>query len=355
MDPIGSVVNVRVLLLSSSILACAKSDRAGSIELTPRVLIAGVGDSVDLSLTQAAVSERGWVAARRTYPPSDLVAVYDSAGTYLHTVGRAGGGPGEFGSVRSFGFGPRDSLWVIDGNMSAHVFEPPPAKRFARSFRFDRPVGGVFTAHGILTLPSYFRTYEHPRLLSWDGEELSRFTVPDTGSRAVPQLGPVAVVGSDLLWMGVERKYEMILLGSDGSVRRRITRQADWFPEDKSPSGLPWVSPPKPMIHSITIGSDTLLWVLVRRAHRNWAENKAKAGTIKGLPTPRSLSAIRIADIFEGVVEVFDPVSGKLLASRDVSGGVVGFVRPGVLCELLQDESGAVRIQLWDVKLIPRS
>ena len=95
-----------------------------------------------------------------------------------------------------------------------------------------------------------------------------------------------------------------------------------------------------------------MLWVHVRRAHRNWEENKAKVGQIKGPPTPQNMSAIRIGDLFEGVVEVFDPKSGALLASHDVGGGILGFVRPAVLCEVLEDDSGAVRIQLWDVRLL---
>ena len=64
------------------------------------------------------------------------------------------------------------------------------------------------------------------------------------------------------------------------------------------------------------------------------------------------MSAIRMGNLFEGVIEVFDPKSGALLASRDVGGGVLGFVRPGVLCEVLEDDSGAVRIQMWDVRLL---
>lgn len=350
-------MNLRVLTIASFILACAQGEQAGTIKLTPKVLIAGVGDSVDLYLSQAAVSERGWVAARRNYPPSDLVAVYDSTGKYVQTIGRAGGGPGEFHSITSFGFGPGDSLWVIDGAMTAHVFEPPPGTRVVRSFRFERPTVAEFTSYGMLVHPSFSpsaRRYRHPHMLSWDGVEVSRFTIPDTGA-AEPRFAAIALAASNALWIGLEGKYEMILLGSDGMARRRFTRQADWFREDNGPSGFPWLTPPKPRIHSISMGRDSLLWVLVRRAHRNWAENKSKAGTIKGLPTPRSLSAIRIADLFEGVVEVFDPVSGKLLASRDVGGGVVGFVRPGVLCELLEDESGAVRIQLWNVRLTPKT
>ena len=347
-------MNLRIAWLSPFILACAESESARTIELTPRVMIAGVGDSVDLYLTRPVVSARGWVAARRNYPPSDLVAVYDSTGSYVQTIGRAGGGPGELRSLTSFGFGPGDSLWVIDGSMIVHVFEPPPGTRFVRSFRFERPTVADFTPHGILVQPSFSpsaRRYVHPRLLSWNGEELSGFAIPDTGGKE-PRFAAIALAGPDLLWIGPEGIYEMMLLGKDGTIRQRITRQADWFPEDHKPSGFPWVHPPKPRIHSISVGPDGLLWVLVRRAHRNWEQNKSRAGQIKGLPTPRSMSALRIADLFEGVVEVFDPVTGNLLASRDVGGGVVDFVRPGMLCELLEDESGAIRIQLWNVKLV---
>jgi len=348
-------VNRRVLLLFTFVVVgCVGGDGSGVIELTPKVLIAGVGDSVDLSRFCPRVSERGWVAAQRVEPPSDAVAIFDSVGKYYHTIGRAGGGPGEFRSVTAFGFGPGDSLWVIDSHLIAHIFEPPPGTRFVRSFRFERFFSGEIVSRGMLILPSYFGNplrYVHPRLLSWDGTEVSRFIMPDSGSLREPEMGSVTLVGTDLLWMALERKYELLLLASDGTVRRRITRQADWFPEHAGPSGFPWITPPKPRIYSISVGQDSLLWVLVRRAHRNWAENKSKAGQIKGLPTPRSVSAIRLAGLFEGVVEVLDPGSGEVVASHEVSGDVLGFVRPGVLCEVIEDDSGAVRIQLWDVRL----
>lgn len=342
------------LLFSAITFACALGDRTDRIDLTPGVLIAGVGDSVDLSRLCPRVSETGWIAAQRVEPPSDVIAIYDSDGKYVHTIGRAGGGPGEFRSVTAFGFGPGDSLWVIDSHLAASIFEPPPGTRFVRSFRFERFFSGEIVSLGMLSRPSYFGSplrYVHPRVLSWDGTEVSRFTMPDSGSLSEPQMGPVALVGTDLLWIANERRYELLLLVNDGTVRRRITREADWFAEHSGPSGLPWVTPPKPTITSISVGPDSMLWVLVRRAHRNWEQNKSKAGQLNGLPTPRSVSAIKVGDLFEGVVDVLDPVSGQLLASHEVSGDVLGFIRPGVLCEVLEDDSGAVRIQLWDVRL----
>jgi len=114
-------------------------------------------------------------------------------------------------------------------------------------------------------------------------------------------------------------------------------------------TGMPWVTPPPPRVHAVSLGPDGLLWVLVRRAHRNWAENKKKAGSIpRGPVSPRQLG-VRISALFEGVLDVFDPASGTLLASRDVSGGVIGFARPGVLTEILEHETGAISIQLWDI------
>ena len=249
----------RAFPLLSFTLACAGTDHAGTIELTKSVLIAGVGDSVDLSARCARVSDHGWVAARRVEPPSDVIAMYDSTGTYRYSVGRAGGGPGEFSSILSFGFGPGDSLWVFEF-ATAQVFEPAPGARFIRSFPLSRAFGGEPTPHGILVPPMYGRSYEYPRLLSWTGEEIRRFPVPDTGSRELTQAGPVTLSGSDRLWMALERKYEMILLDSDGAVQRRVARQAEWFPAYAQPSGFPWINRPNSWIHSITVGPDSLLW-----------------------------------------------------------------------------------------------
>jgi hypothetical protein len=60
---------------------------------------------------------------------------------------------------------------------------------------------------------------------------------------------------------------------------------------------------------------------------------------------------MRIADLFEGVIDVFDLVTGTFLASHDIGGGMLSFLRPGVLYELREGPDGEASYQLWNVRL----
>lgn len=50
-------------------------------------------------------------------------------------------------------------------------------------------------------------------------------------------------------------------------------------------------------------------------------------------------------EIFQGVPEVLDATDGRL-ASRDVSGGIMGFVRGDIVAESVQDPEGRVSLHL---------
>jgi hypothetical protein len=68
----------------------------------------------------------------------------------------------------------------------------------------------------------------------------------------------------------------------------------------------------------------------------------------------RRLGAFNLSEIFEGVLEVVDPRDGRLVASLEVGGGVLGFPATDLVYEVHQDDAGRVTIRLWRLNLIPR-
>src|SRR5688572_9624949 len=95
---------------------CSADSTGGvsTIQLVLKAEIGGVGDSIDLVRYIApAISSNGMIAAAREHVPS--IVVYDSSGRFVKLVSRPGDGPGELSRVGSLGFGPGDSLWVLDG------------------------------------------------------------------------------------------------------------------------------------------------------------------------------------------------------------------------------------------------
>lgn len=71
------------------------------------------------------------------------ISVYDSTGTFSHSVGREGRGPGELASASSIAIGPGDTLWVTDQGTSRYTL-------FAPSGTFVRSYTAPIRGHDIL-------------------------------------------------------------------------------------------------------------------------------------------------------------------------------------------------------------
>jgi hypothetical protein len=112
------------------------------VVVSEAITLEGSGDTVDLSpISQASVSLGGFVVVSRVIAKTGLIAVYDSSGHLIRLVGRAGGGPGEVGSIGAVGFGPGDSVLAHDFQSNAvHVYAPPPELSYVRSFRVAAPL-----------------------------------------------------------------------------------------------------------------------------------------------------------------------------------------------------------------------
>ncbi len=324
-----------------------------TIRLEPVARLEGVGDSVDLSSMLPAISAGGYLAARREYPPSGLVALFDPSGAYLKSIGTPGRGPGEFEHVARLGFGPGDSLIVVDHLIAAQVFSPPPAARYVRTIRFPRPMAPSVTSAGLLTEVQLSPDGLHPpRLFSWAGEELARYGLEAPGERRDHRMGPVALVDSTRVWSAHRTEYRIDLLSRDGTVERMVTREVDWFPRDTTPAGLPWVERPRPRISALSVGPDGLLWVAITRAHREWTRLAGTDPSRQGPVLPQQLGAVPPMHLlFESVLEVLDPETGALVATLEMPARVAGFVAPGIVCGVIESEDGLVTLQLWRVRV----
>jgi hypothetical protein len=336
-----------------TLIACGQG-APPAIELKRGVLIRSSGDTLDPGSDPMERSATGYFAVRRQLPPTDAIAIFDSGGALVRPVGRRGAGPGEFDSrVEGFGFGPGDSLWVIDGGRRIHVFSPPPAATFVRTL--SRPdhlhavstfglVGGAgLTRAGIVP----------PKLLEWSASEPRQFSLPASPGAEL-YASTIFFRNATELWLGREWNYQLELLGSDGAVRQRITRNVDWFPPGSRMTGPPWVVKPAPMVADLFDGGDGLLWVLVRRPHRAWEAYNAELGDrSSAMPVaPQQLKAIDPGRLFESVLEVFDSATGKFLATLDLTGHFTGFSNAGFLTEVSETETGEVTLQQWTVRLL---
>ena len=339
-------------LVAGIVIGCSPGT-APIIELRRGIAIRSVADSVDPGAAPIERSSNGYFAVRRLLPPTDGVAIYDSSGALVSLPGRRGPGPGEFDRpVNDIGFGPGDSLYVIETGR-LHVFSPPPLVTFVRTVTTSIQIDAV-TPFGLRGGPSQWNGKVAPiRLFGWDGEESKTFSLPaEAGAEMYGSV--VTHPNADEVWIGREWNYQIELIAADGTIRRRINRSVDWFPPNSRMTGMPWVVRPPPSIVSLHDDGEGQLWVLVRRAHRDW--EKYKAGLVQapgnGPVVPQQLRGIDPAQLFETVLDVFEIESGRFIASLEMNGHFVGFSHAGSLTEVSETETGEVTLQQWHVRLV---
>jgi hypothetical protein len=282
------------------------------------------------------------------------LAFYDSSGRLTHVAGARGRGPGELLTVSGAAIGPGDTLFIGDGDVRRISVFSPVDHRFVRSEATtmnDAHFGG--TPQGRLLSPMVTwdrergRTVHSMQRVPWDGSP----PVPIAPSVPFERFGVAAVDQQGLFWIADRRTYTLTLYNGDAAVRT-VERRPDWFPGDTSPATQPaWVGKGRPFITDVQVGDDGLLWVLIKRKNPRWGDTtapKTKFISPMGLPP--------LAEIFEGVLEAIDPVSGALLDSRVVPGDMIGFIAPGRLYQRTDaDSSGALMLQVWTVRLKPPS
>ncbi|MBP7550560.1 MAG: hypothetical protein KA761_09770 [Gemmatimonadaceae bacterium] len=276
------------------------------------------------------------------------VRVFDSAGRYLRTLGRRGQAPGEFLFINAILPSRGDTLHAF-GN--AHW-------TFAADGRHLRTqaLPDLMTVSRMITLRDRKRlavgsvnsadAYGQPfHLLGADGSIERSFGLPARASvvsawssqRAVAPYGPAGFISAKV------NQYELEIWTSDGQLNRTLSRDAEWF--------QPWTSwnsrsdqrPPPPRLMSIAVDESGLVWTLISVADAAWAP-AAATGREGGMPSTGELGRR-----FDSIIEVLDPVAGKIVWSGRFSQMLIALVKPGVAIENVETEEGEVVVRVWKV------
>lgn len=321
----------------SSTPAC----RGCSIELTRIASLGRVTDAELLgphSYDVATVGRGGYVAAASTL---DRLLVYDSAGTLIRTVGRRGQGPGEFTVIRNIRVGNGDTVYVADGGQPVRVLSP------VLEHRRSMPSARALDAPGALQRTAFLRTGEilvqttpnTIQVLRADGATVRSLAIPVTGGDRPCAgcerrwLAPAREAGR--FWSTVSNRYEIDQFDLQGRHHLRLVRRASWFEPWRALTG----DRPTPYARAIREDSEGLLWVQ----------------TIVPDPAPRPLSPAEstrvlypamLGRLWDGVLEVIDPRSGALLASRRLP-EYFDFVGGDLLVTSNEDADGIVTMHVW--------
>lgn len=231
------------------------------------------------------------------------VRVFGPDGSHVRTIGRPGGGPGEFSEPALAEIGARGDLWVTDpDNNRVSVFDTAGA--FVRS----HPVPGGFI---IVPWPGGFDragNYHYPvpdfsagdfrmKLVKHDGDmqpadTLSPPTDPVQRERFELTRGPSRMIASvpfdagfrwrlgqdGTLWGGLTGEYRIFELSADGDTIRSITRafapvpvtradrqqgieDLEWFTEQGGEVDVSKIPSHKPAFETFTFDAEGRLWV----------------------------------------------------------------------------------------------
>jgi hypothetical protein len=306
--------------------------------------------------SRLAMLPTGKIVVAPTFSPKES-AIADSLNALIRPFGRAGEGPGELISVSGPSVWAGDSVLLLESTQLTFLSTHTGTGRTAH-------LGRQLASREFAALPSQGRIVlnnafaESSQFLVFDaaGELLSEMGLPGNLSAIRSDPYPrTSVIGkataSGLFWFGPSRyEHRFYLMGAAGDTLRRIEGTSKWFvPFDSvalysSLRAGQSKAKPLPYLKSIRETSDGLLWAIYATGARDWSA-KSGDGSSGQLGSHRSVSYERTG--FDGVIEVFDPVNGQLVAATWVSLPVTGFLNDTLIYDRREDVDGAWKFDVY--------
>ena len=325
------------------------------IELVNRVTLGSPSDTISPTDFQTGVvrDSRG----RYYIVPVDgltSIAVYDSTGRFLRTIGRNGSGPGEYGYLINAEIIAGDSILALDaGNRRLTVLSPSYTVVRSLTLRgtftraFPLPAGQLLVNGNVNTQ----QAAGYPvHVLGPDGAVLRSFG--DANPRVYRERDQFNIRWVERsnegdLWLAHVDRYEIERWSIDGRLLRTYRRDASWFPpRDYSTRRAP-EAPPPPMVRAVWQDVAGRVWTISRVPSAEW-KAPARVGSSREQPVPPFEVEDRNSD---AIVEVFDPSSGALLASRRFPHYLLGNVGLGAVYALRATDNGDLRVDVWQMRL----
>ena len=251
------------------------------------------------------------------------IAEFGPDGRLTGVIGRAGEGPGEFRRLHTLIPGPGDTLFAPDfgqGRISMFGPDRAPAGTLPMPF-FAAP--DLVMPDGSLLVAAQIRrgeTIGYPmHVVDREGRVVRSFGTDE------PQYSPdlnhiltreVALGQDGKIWAMAPARYLLERWDPSTGEQLQSTRIPSdwfWFRESIEPYIDGTVRPP-PLVEGLWEDEDGLVWIIVHDAAADWAPP----------PPPRTNEEepfdLQEHDrLFDSVIEVVDPGSGRVLASRRFS------------------------------------
>jgi hypothetical protein len=362
----AAIEQIRRAFVAGLLLACLAVGLPGQVVLDiPRDLacescrielrhVANIVDPADANTPPEVFSIARDSRGRMFVAPmlgNATVGVYSRSGRLLRELGRAGGGPGEFRMAETVKVLPGDTVVVIDP-AARRVTVYSPELELLRTYPVDfMPRGVVMRNSGSFIGFSPAQQGPIVHFVSADGA--SRRSVIDA---EIPPGEPVAFFRifsagrNGTIWLGRTNRYLVQQYDSTGSLLRTIRSAPDWHePWTEVPSQGPDVLRPVPFLRAIREDADGLLWLVFHVPQTDWSPRRApsRAEPRHGMPMTEWNQYV------DTLIEVIDPRSGRLLATRRFDPIINSYLTTGDNLYEARHETPSlhVRVSVWEMSL----
>ena len=321
---------------------------ACSIRLDLVSTLGGAGDAVDIT-TSSVVVRRGDGYAVAPVGDRTQLAFYGRSGALERVAGRQGQGPGEFNNIRSLAVLPGQTVVVLDQRITllpAGAAAPVVSRALPAGISAGRLIA---LADGRLVVNNY-RPGRQPICLF--GTDLT--LIRCFGDAAAPTRdGPAGlerlIVPGDrgTIWAGTQQyRYAIERYDTGGHLIARIERDAAWFPASRpedDPVGSIRQSRPLPRLSGLWVDRGGRIWTAVLVPDQHWhATAPAPRAGREGRPAPM-VPVSEWGQYFDTIVEVIDPVAGRVVVSQRFPGVLAGFTSDGLMTELRETGDGLLQ------------
>jgi hypothetical protein len=274
------------------------------------------------------------------------VAVYDSTGRYLRSIGRKGSGPGEYQGASGVVALRGDSLALVDASL-ARISILAPNYLLART----TPVSHAGARPIVSSRDPRLLLLNHPDRRRGNstsvvdivtGKTVREFgDATGTPFASLPE-GTVRITARDTtdgVWVSYATRYRIERWTFDGRRTAILERRAEWFPDVRSPRARE-TGEPQPAIISMIVDDSDRLWVLSTVADPDW---KGAVKLIPGRPTPQVTNPLKYQD---SILEVIDVRTGTVTAARRFDSPRITLLSGMYLGESGEDDIGRPVVRL---------
>jgi hypothetical protein len=326
-----------------------------TIDLTLVGRIGGAQDSLNYSVSMASLARTAsghFLLGPRSPHANAAITEYDAAGKYLTAFARPGDGPGEARWPHFLLLSPQDSLYLFDG---AKISVFAPNHQFVRTIP-SLALSVVSAGTAVLLKDGRFviatevtgpsRTGLPLHLMSSDG------TIAKSFGAEAPMIRPddprelwrvIATAGPAEVWAAHANRYEIERWDVAGILRQVLVRDTPMFPPSRVLTGM---DPIPSIIVALRQDPEGYVWTLLGIPKSGRAASSSRATGRTGGPPPNALN-----EIFDTVIEVLDPRTGTLVASRRMPLMANGFWSGDLLTTIETNSDDVPVMSIWQVHL----